>query len=200
MLELLTNIIVNVLTALYTPFGFAVFSAVLLLFLYILVEEYGGGSTGFKKAIKKWAELFKTRSVFRKAFFLAFYTMMILFQTLLNRQLWTNPLSDVMGGWGLTNANGEFTTESIENILLFLPFTILLFWTFYSSLCKERDSFLWILWQSAKITFLFSISIEALQLFLRLGTFQIADLVYNTLGGAIGGTLYYIFHKIAHKS
>lgn len=199
MLEILTNIIVNVLTALYTPFGFAVFSAILILFFYILIEEYGGGIAGLKKAIKKWGELFKTKSAFRKVFLLAFYTMMILFQTLLNRQLWANPLSDVMGGWGLTNANGEFTTESIENILLFLPFTILLFWTFYSNLCKEKNTFLWILWQSVKITFLFSISIESLQLFLRLGTFQMSDLVYNTLGGGMGGILYYLFHKITHK-
>lgn len=41
------------------------------------------------------------------------------------------------------------------------------------------------------IAFIFSISIEALQLFLRLGTFQLSDLFYNTVGGMIGGLMYY---------
>ena len=33
--------------------------------------------------------------------------------------------------------------------------------------------------------------IEMLQLFLRLGTFQLSDLFYNTVGGMIGGLMYY---------
>ena len=40
------------------------------------------------------------------------------------------------------------------------------------------------------IAFLFSLTIEFLQLFLRLGTFQLSDLCYNTFGGAIGGVSY----------
>ena len=41
------------------------------------------------------------------------------------------------------------------------------------------------------VAFIFSISIEVLQLFLRLGTFQLSDLFYNTVGGMIGGLMYY---------
>ena len=37
---------------------------------------------------------------------------------------------------------------------------------------------------------------DFLQLFLRLGTFQLSDLCYNTLGGAIGGVLYWICTEI----
>ena len=48
-----------------------------------------------------------------------------------------------------------------------------------------------ILWYSGKIAFIFSISIEVLQLFLRIGTFQLSDLFYNTVGGMIGGLMYY---------
>lgn len=44
--------------------------------------------------------------------------------------------------------------------------------------------------------FLFSLTIEFLQLFLRLGTFQLSDLCYNTLGGAIGGVLYWMGWKV----
>lgn len=42
----------------------------------------------------------------------------------------------------------------------------------------------------------FSISIEMLQLFLRLGTFQLSDLFYNTVGGALGGLMYYAGMKV----
>ena len=52
-----------------------------------------------------------------------------------------------------------------------------------------------ILWQSGKIAFIFSISIEMLQLLLRLGTFQLSDIFYNTLGGMIGGLMYCVVMK-----
>ena len=53
-------------------------------------------------------------------------------------------------------------------------------WTF-----EEKIGIGWkkILWQSGKIAFIFSISIEMLQLLLRLGTFQLSDIFYNTVGG-----------------
>ena len=41
-----------------------------------------------------------------------------------------------------------------------------------------------------KIAFIFSISIELLQLLLRLGTFQLSDIFYNTVGGVLGGLMY----------
>ena len=52
---------------------------------------------------------------------------------------------------------------------------------------------------SMGIVFLCSLSIEFLQLFLRLGTFQLSDLCYNTLGGGIGGILYFAGHKLTAK-
>ena len=104
-------------------------------------------------------------------------------------------LSDVMGGWGIwETVNGEqkLTTECIENIIMMLPFTSMVIWTFQEKVgsnCKK------ILWYSGKIAFIFSISIEMLQLFLRLGTFQLSDLFYNTVGGALGGLMYYAAMK-----
>ena len=56
-----------------------------------------------------------------------------------------------------------------------------------------------ILWYSIKAAFLFSLTIEFLQLFLRLGTFQLSDLCYNTLGGAIGGVLYWMGWKVKNR-
>ena len=62
-----------------------------------------------------------------------------------------NPLSDVMGGWGIwktVNGEKQLTTECIENVIMMV------------------------------------------QLLLHLGTFQLSDIFYNTVGGMIGGLIY----------
>ena len=117
--------------------------------------------------------------------------------------MWMNPLSDVMGGWWIwsTQADGTvtLTTECFENIALMLPFTFLLMWTAKEKLLKAKGRqicFISILWYSTKAAFLFSLTIEFLQLFLRLGTFQLSDLCYNTIGGAVGGVLYWMGWKV----
>ena len=113
--------------------------------------------------------------------------------------MWANPLSNVMGSWGLYNENGEFTTEAIENFILFIPFTILLLWALGETRWKELGKCRQVLWKAVKIVFLFSLSIEFTQLFLRLGTFQLSDLAYNTLGGLVGGFTYWVCAKGKNK-
>ena len=117
-------------------------------------------------------------------------TSLISFRTLLNRKLGLNPLSDVMSGWGIWEiVNGErrLTTECIENAMMMLPFSAVVLWTF-----QEKIGSGWkkILWQSGKIAFIFSTSIEMLQLLLRLGIFRLSDIFYNTVGGMLGGLMY----------
>ncbi len=101
-----------------------------------------------------------------------------------------NPLSDVMGGWGIwktVNGEKQLTTECIENVIMMVPFSAAVLWTFGK---KIGNGWKKILWQSGKIAFIFSIIIEMLQLLLRLGTFQLSDIFYNTVGGMIGGLIY----------
>ena len=191
-MEIPEGIITNVLTALYQPFWFSIILAVLFMFVY---KRY----PSVKQAAKEWIFWFKSDSTFRRTFFLVFYTVMILFRTLLNRNMWANPVSNVIGVWGLYNAKGELTTECIENLALFIPFTVLL-------LCAAREMIFQkmtigsVLWNSTKITFLFSFAIEMLQLFLRLGTWQLSDLFYNTLGGVIGGLIYCIGYRMKRRN
>lgn len=195
MIDIIKRIIANVLTALYQPFGFAVILAVLFMFLYLMARE-----RGWKTVIQWWFDEFKTNSTFRRVFFLAFYTAMILFKTLLNRHMWMNPVSNVIGIWGLYDESGNLTTETIENMALFIPFTILFLWSIEDRNGEENRSFIVSLCRSVMVTFLFSMAIEFTQLFLHLGTFQLSDLFYNTLGGLIGGLLYWIGYKIIHKN
>ena len=183
-MQIISKIISNILTALYQPFWFSVILSALFMFLY---KTYPSG----RQAAKDWISWFRSDAKFRRTFFLVFYTVMILFRTLLNRNMWANPVSDVIGSWGIYNAKGEFTTECIENLALFIPFTILLIWTDKERIIP-RMTIQSVLWNATKVTFLFSFAIEMLQLFLRLGTWQLSDLFYNTVGGVIGGFIYSI--------
>lgn len=194
-IDLLEKILTNILTALYEPFGFSLLLSFLAMFLYLYAYEPQDAGKGWKSAIVTWYQKFKESVFFRKLFLLAFVTSLILFRTLLNRNLWMNPLSNVMGGWSLwetVNGERQLTTACIENVIMMVPFSTMVMWTF-----NMRDK---ILWQSGKIAFLSSALIELLQVFLRLGTFQLSDIVYNTVGGIIGGILYYIAIKIRKKT
>ena len=194
-IELLGKILTNILTALYEPFGFSLLLSFLAMFFYLYAYESIGAGKGWKIAIMTWYQKFKESVFFRKLFFLAFVTSLILFRTLLNRQLWMNPLSDVMGGWGIwgtVNGEQKLTTECIENVIMMVPFSSVVMWTFQEKMEKGLKK---ILWQSGKITFCFSVSIEMLQLLLRLGTFQLSDIFYNTVGGVLGGLVYYVAMK-----
>ncbi|MDO4962031.1 MAG: VanZ family protein [Eubacteriales bacterium] len=198
-MEIITSIIKNILVALYQPFWFAVILSVFFMFLW---KKY----PDVKSAAKEWAGWFKSDPSFRRMFLLVFYTVMILFRTLLNRQIWANPVSNVIGLWGLyKESNGEMvlTTEVPENLALFIPFTVLLLWCYKERFFTTKDGALRIslirsLWLSFKITFIFSFCIEFLQLFLRLGTWQLSDLFFNTLGGGIGGFIYWAGYHICH--
>ena len=106
--SLLGKILTNILTALYEPFGFSLLLSFLAMFFYLYAYEPEEAGKGWKSAIVTWYQKFKGSVFFRKLFFLAFVISMILFKTLLNRNLWLNPLSDVMGGWGIwETVNGE---------------------------------------------------------------------------------------------
>jgi len=195
MMEILKKIIVNVLIALYEPFGFAIIVAVLFMCVYLFASEYG-----WKEIVRRWKNMFKRNSDFRKTFFLVLYTALVLFKTLLNRNVYGNPLSNVLGVWSLYNENGQLMTDLIENTILFVPYIILLLWSFPEKISGRKVSLFNTLWQSTKIVFLCSVVIEFLQLFLSLGTFQLSDLFYNTLGGLIGGLIYWCGYRITHRN
>ena len=189
-IEVLAKILRNILTALYEPFGFSLLLSFLSMFFYLYAYEPQEAGKGWKSAIVTWYQKFKESVFFRKLFFLAFVTSLVLFRTLLNRSQWMNPLADIMGGWGIweiVNGERQLTTECIENVIMMVPFSAVVLWTFGEKIGNGGKK---ILWQSGKIAFGYSISIEMLQLLLRLGTFQLSDIFYNTVGGLLGGLMY----------
>ena len=194
-IKVLETILTNVLIALYQPFGFSILLTFCAMFFYLYAYNPANAGKGWKSAIVTWYKEFKESVFFRKLFLLAFVSSLILFRTLLNRNLWQNPLSNVMGGWGIwetVNGESQLTTECIENVIMMMPFSAVVMWTFEE---KIGNGWKKILWYSGKIAFIFSVSIEMLQLLLRLGTFQLSDIFYNTVGGVLGGLLYYVAMK-----
>lgn len=194
MLKICNKIAYNVLTALYQPFWAAVLIAFLFMFLYLYGKEHGWKKGNFiRNMCGTWRKAFKNSKEFQRTFLLAFYTAMILLRTVLNREIWFDPLGKIFGGWGLYE-DGQFTTESIENVMLFVPFSVLLLWAFRKELLGEQEEigFWKTVWQATKIVAVFSFVIEFSQLLFHLGTFQLSDLTYNTLGGAVGGAVYYV--------
>ena len=198
-LEILSKILINILTAFYESFGFSILLSFLAIFFYLYACVPVDAGKVWKGAIVTWYKAFKESVFFRKLFLLAFVTSLILFRTLLNRNLWMNPLSKVMGGWGIwETVNGEqkLTTECIENVIMVVPFSAVVMWMFQK---KAGNGWKNIVWQSGRVAFIFSIVIEVLQLLLRLGTFQLSDIFYNTVGGVVGGVCYWGVMRVRKK-
>lgn len=192
-MNIVRNIITNILMAFYQPFWFSLLACILFMFLVLYAREHG-----WKQSFGIWWNAFKKEKTFRKQFFFAWVVIMILFRTLLNRNIWTNPLVDVIGPWRVYSANGVLNTDIIENTIMMIPFSFCLFWCYDETFLKKHHLF-YVSFQGLKYAFCFSLTIETLQLVLFLGTFQISDLFFNTLGGLIGGFVYFIYYQMTHK-
>ena len=198
--QIVEKIIRNVVMALYQPFWGAILMAFMSMFLYLYSKEHGWkGINLFIQPINSWVNEFLNSSDFRRVFLLAFHATMILFRTLINRQIWFDPLGKIMEGWVLYDGDGKLTTEAIENFMLFVPFTILLLWALGKHIIDERFTLRSVLWRTVKVVGSISLTIEFLQVLFHVGTFQISDLTYNTLGGCLGGMIYWLCIKIKGK-
>lgn len=195
--EVTKRIVTNVLIAFYQPLLFAILLSMLFMFMYLYVLYPEESQKNWLSAVKVWGKHLKRDSKFRKMFYLSFCCAMILFRTLLNRSISTNPLEDVWGVWGIYKFDvnlGQMvlTTECIENVILFVPYMILILYNFSDRLLKDNLKLSQILKKSFLISFLSSFVIETLQLIFHVGTFQISDLFFNTLGGIAGGIIYFL--------
>lgn len=122
-----------------------------------------------------------------------FYTLAILKKVFWNRPYYAEPLDSVMGSWSFMFL-GRPDWQVIGNVLAFIPFGFLLLWAFGSTPTCWKG-----LRRSAAVSFLSSLFIETCQLIFHLGTFQLSDLIYNTLGGFAGGAAYYVYVKARKK-
>lgn len=194
----ITYVLKDLLIMLYQHTAVSLIFAVLIMFVMRYAKRHG-----IKEIIKDWADNFKKDRNFRLKLLFAFYFFIILSRTVTGRSIWCNPVENVLGVWTIYTETGDINTELFENLFMLMPYTFLLFAAAPEIL--ERKSvgksigILNILIKSAAVSFGLSITIELCQLFLKLGTFQLSDIFFNTLGGLIGGVTYWIIIKIRRK-
>ena len=81
----------------------------------------------------------------------------------------------------------SFVVNILGNILAFAPFGFLL-----PIIHKRYQSFIKIIF----LSILFSLTVEVIQLFLKVGIFDVDDILLNTTGGVVGYLFYLICHAI----
>ncbi len=200
MYAFLRKTIAHFLNAIYQPFLFALVLSVFVMFFVLYLEKYKNIKVKDRivSGLKDWMKMFKKSVKFRRIFYFVFIVIMILFKTLLVRDMSFNPVGNVVGVWGFYRHDGTFTTEIVENIVLFIPFIFFLFFMLETT-SKKTTKFFAVMGRTMVISFLSSLAIEMLQLFLHLGTWQLSDICFNTIGGIIGGLIYWISAKIRRK-
>lgn len=91
------------------------------------------------------------------------------------------------GFWCYRNGmKGYFLLNVVMNVVAFMPFGFIL-----PIINSKNQKFLNILVLSFEMTLL----IELLQLFLRVGSFDVDDLLLNMIGAILGFLLFKVFHK-----
>lgn len=90
MIDIIRSVISSVLLGIYQPCWFALITVVLFMFYYLYATDKELAGQGTKEAFKTWIVHFKMSKLFRRLFLLAFYTSLIVFRTLFNRNMWLN--------------------------------------------------------------------------------------------------------------
>lgn len=103
------------------------------------------------------------------------------------------PFQEIKRFSQITNSIDFFSrvVNLLGNVVAFVPFGALIRWVLNR---KVR----W--YQAAGYTFLFSLSVELLQLAARVGVFDVDDLLLNSLGGLIGFWIYYLLLVLNRRS
>ena len=171
MVENIKILIQDIFISFFQVIWFSSIIAALSLYIY---EKNPNKS--LKKLIVEFLQMFKNNKKLKNKYFIFLYFAFVAFMTLFNRKPYLNPLNNIFGGWNLFSSNGQFNADAVENVVLFIPMGSIL--TFYaSSMSIKKWSYI------LSRCIMISLGIETIQLFLFLGTFQFADVFYNTLGG-----------------
>lgn len=151
--------------------------AVLLSFVFLFVKDNKNES---KEKLKCFFLQDKAIALF------LFYTALLLVCTIIGRPH-TNPFINIIGKIRIVD-NGIVNYGGLENIVMFIPYTLL-----YNIAFKPH----FILKKSMCLTIITTVFIEIFQLLFWVGQFSFADLLHNTIGGIIGCGLWYIYMRIS---
>lgn len=200
----IVGVLKDLLTLIYQYLGISAICTTLFMIVKKQAEH-----VGWRKLYSDFVQQMKEKKE-KYQFFFVLYIIFVMQRTLFNREPWGNPLSNVLGVWKIVE-NGVANYEMFENILMFVPLIPLLEISQFDKMIKywdltrllktvEKCFVISVFLQSIIISFEISFLIECLQLMFRVGTFQLSDLCYNTIGGLIGGFIYWCGYKITHRN
>lgn len=141
------------------------------------------------------------KAVSKKAFslfMLVFYLTLLFDITVFSRAgEHYDPLSNVFGDWSILDTNFIIYVNfsPIINIIITIPLCFLVF-NFIKQFFQKNLAIKKIILSSTLLCFALSLTIELIQLVFCLGTFQVSDLVYNTLGGVMGAIIFATVRKL----
>lgn len=196
---MLISVLKDIFLAFYQAFFFASSFAYFAMYFYLLSFSSYTGGKGMRNSIRIWNRTFKRSQVFRWLYIDIFFIVIVIFKTLLNREVTNNPLSDVLGRWWIVIENLEtgetiYNNDMIENFVMLMPFSYInigvLTSVGYNLKFKQMAAF------SIASAFSFSMLIETAQLIFHLGTFQLSDLFFNTFGSLFGGVMFYLWSRL----
>lgn len=117
------------------------------------------------------------------------YLVMLLTITFLSRESGTSGVVD-LELFSTLKINTRNSAYAIENVLLFIPYGVLVPWV----LKRMRH-----LWKCAALGALNSLAIESMQLFTGRGCFQVDDILANLIGSVLGYLLWGVCNRIYRK-
>ena len=186
----------DIISATTQPLLFAIAFSYMTMYFYLFSFKKCETGNGLRYALSIWLRSFIQDRKFRILFLYIFYITVVIFRTVLNREGWEDPLDSVTAGlWiVMTHPYVEgpiFNIQAIENIIMFVPFSFIgLLLMQYKR--KNSQKVLFTICGS----FLFSLLIETVQAIFKLGTFQLADLLFNTIGGLLGGVIFWVGSRL----
>lgn len=188
-MELLTNVLLDIWDVLSSYCLTALLFSVFFTVVYVLL-----GYEGKKSFFKQLADTFRKDREFQRFFVLVYFFFLLICKTLLCRiGMGLEPLGSIMNGWLFTgNKYLNPPSQSIENIIMLMPYPVLIYWNYHDEIFHGNFTLKNVAVKSFFITLGMSAFIEVSQTVFALGTLQLSDLFYNTLGGVMSGILYYI--------
>ena len=190
----LATIVGDILEAFLVPLPLALAVAVVVTLAPFVWRQHAAHVRGaFSAGARAWVAALRGDVAFRSECVLVTFSVLVVSRTLIGRGYWTDPLCVLWEGWGLHDSNGNFTGEGPENLVLLMPVAVLLLDVLLRRRVSRHPLALVII-----STAVFSLLIETCQLILHVGTFQVADLAYNTLGGVLAATGYWHWRRRLH--
>lgn len=122
---MISNVVNDILLTFRQSVGYCLIVAILALFVFLYAKE-----KGMKEICLNWLNAFKQNKDFRWLFVFVFYVCCIMFVTLFCRYRWTDSFQNVLGVWGLYDANGH----SQQNFFIIFFFLFLLAYCYPNAL------------------------------------------------------------------